>query len=217
MPPRKQQLISDGYYHVYNRGHNKQRIFLNHKDFMRYRSRLEGYLEKHNVTLLAYCLMPTHIHLLLRQDADQEIERFMHRLHTAYTMYFNIRYDRVGSAFQGRFKAKHIESDEYLLHVSRYIHLNPIEIIRAQGPALRLEEYGWSSYQEYIGGAYTSLCDTSVILEYFDEKYRKHSKKKYKDFVEAYISSVDQEFEDSIDNGIFPAQGPALSLEETVL
>jgi len=111
MPARNQVFIPNGYYHVYNRGHNKQPIFLHYKDYQRYLTRLKEYLKKHPVTLLSYCLMPNHIHLLLRQNGDESIDRFIHRLHTAYTKYFNIKYERLGAVFQSRFKAKLIESD----------------------------------------------------------------------------------------------------------
>src|SRR3989338_7697833 len=149
MPARPQIFIPNGHYHIYNRGHNKNPIFLQTKDYQRYLKRLEEYLKKHDVALLCYCLMPNHVHLLMRQNGDESIERFIHRLHTAYTMYFNKKYERIGAVFQGRFKAKLIETDEYLIHVSRYIHLNPLEILRAQGPALRLDKYPWSSLKEY--------------------------------------------------------------------
>ena len=204
MPLRKHQLIKNGYYHVYNRGHNKQPIFFNGRDYVRYLAKLEKYLEKHAVTLIAYCLMPNHIHLLIRQDGDMAIEQFIHRLHTAYTMYFNKKYERVGSVFQGRYKAKPIETDEYLLHVSRYIHQNPLEIIRAQGPALNsdISTYRWSSYQEYIGQSPTHLCNISVLLDYFSKKKEK-KKNTYQNFVEDRLFRIRNEKLTEISNGEF--------------
>jgi len=195
MPQRKPIFLKDGYYHVYNRGHNKQNIFLNYKDYTRYLVRIEKYKEIHPITLLCYCLMPNHIHLILRQESDEPIEVFIHRLHTAYTMFFNKKYERVGSVFQGRFKAKLIESDEYLLHVSRYIHLNPIELLRAQGPALnsQLVQYPWSSYHEYVEQSSPlshPLSDPSIILGYFNKEHQKQS---YKKFVGDMIKTVSDE------------------------
>src|SRR3989338_1297505 len=114
--------------------------------------------------------MPNHIHLLIRQDGDESIDRFIHRLHTAYTMYFNIKYERIGSVFQGRFKAKLVETDEYMLQVSKYIHLNPLEILRAQGPALKLELYEWSSYPLYIGIKTSQFINSSEILDFFGKE-----------------------------------------------
>lgn len=205
MPARPAIFTSQGYYHVYNRGHNKQPIFLDYKDYQRYLKRLTEYLKKHPVTLLAYCLMPNHVHLLLRQDTEEFIERFIHRLHTAYTMYFNKKYERVGSVFQGRFKAKIIETDDYLLHVSRYIHINPIELLHAQGPALnsQLITYPWSSYSLYVSSPAGNLCDTSIILGYFSTQVTKPitPNEKYRNFVEEYLNVVNEDHLAEISSG----------------
>ncbi len=190
MAARAPIFTAQGVYHVYNRGHNRQQIFFDAKDYRRYLKRLTEYKEKHPVTVLAYCLMPNHVHLLLRQDGDEPLERFIHRLHTAYTMYFNIKYERVGAVFQGRFKAKLIDTDEYLLHVSRYMHINPVEMIKtyAQGPALsvELEAYPWSSYGEYVNTRSTRVCNPTMILDYFSTAPL-HGKTTYRSFVEDYL------------------------------
>lgn len=182
--------MAQGYYHVYNRGHNKQTIFYDAKDYQRYLKRLHEYREKHEVTILAYCLMPNHVHLLLRQDGDESIDRFIHRLHTAYTMYFNKKYERVGAVFQGKFKAKAIDTDEYLLHVSRYIHINPVEMFdsQPQGLALRLEleRYPWSSYGEYVDSKSKPISDSTIIRNYFSNSPM-HGKLTYRLFVEEYL------------------------------
>ena len=205
MPARPQIFIPNGHYHIYNRGHNKNPIFLQTKDYQRYLKRLEEYLKKHEVTLLCYCLMPNHVHLLMRQNGDEPIERFIHRLHTAYTMYFNIKYERIGAVFQGRFKAKLIETDEYLIHVSRYIHLNPLEILHVQGPALKLDKYPWSSLKEYQNSAY-KICDTYIVLGYFEGSKQSLPEQKYQKFVENMINRVDNITLESISagNAIFP-------------
>lgn len=201
MPQRKYPFVPQGYYHIFNRGHNKQTIFLDERDYKRYLKRLKEYLEKHPVTLLAYCLMPNHVHLLLRQETDEPIERFIHRLHTAYTMYFNKKYERVGSVFQGRFKAKPIETDEHLLHVSRYIHINPIDS-QAQGPALslELEKYPWSSYNEYVNSRSNRLCNPATILNYFSTMPMR-GQTTYKSFVEEYLGVVNADRLVEISNG----------------
>lgn len=205
MSARAPIFTAQGYYHVYNRGHNKQSIFLDAKDYQRYLKRLREYLEKHEVTILAYCLMPNHIHLMLRQDGEELIDRFIHRLHTAYTMYFNKKYERVGAVFQGKFKAKLIESDEYLLHVSRYIHINPVELFdfQPQGLALRLqlEKYPWSSYGEYIGGRSALISDPTVIRNYFSNSPI-HEKMTYRSFVEEYLGISTPERMTEISSGI---------------
>ena len=190
MSAREAIFTAQGYYHVYNRGHNKQAIFYDAKDYQRYLKRLREYLEKHEVTVLAYCLMPNHLHLILCQDGDESIDRFIHRLHTAYTMYFNIKYERVGAVFQGKFKAKIIDTDEYLLHVSRYIHINPVELFgsQPQGPALSvgLASYPWSSYWEYVENRSNPLCDSMIIRNYFSNSSMR-GKTTYRSFVEKYL------------------------------
>lgn len=203
MPIRKHFFTPQGYYHIFNRGHNKQQIFFLYKDYQRYLKRAKEYLEKHPVTIITYCLMPNHIHLLLRQEGEESIDRFIHRLHTAYTMYFNKKYNRVGAVFQGRYKAKQIETDEYLLHVSRYIHQNPIEILRAQGPALKLklEEYPWSSYEEYVKSVIAPLCNTEIVLDQFPKSKQKL---RYRRFVEEGIDDLDQSLFTALNAGVIP-------------
>lgn len=122
--------------------------------------------------------MLNHFHFLVKQDIDLPITFFMLRLGTSYAKYFNIKYDQVGSLFQGRFKAKLIESDEYLLQVSRYIHRNPIPI---STPGVEPALYPWSSYPAYIGRKKDSLVDPSYILSYFASN---NSAKDYKQFTE---------------------------------
>ena len=191
MPAREPIFSAQSYYHIYNRGHNKQLIFLHYKDYSRYLKRLEEFLEKHEVTLLGYCLMPNHLHLLLRQDGDESLDKFMHRLHTSYSMYFNKKYERVGSVFQGRFKAKIIDSEEYLLHVSRYIHLNPLEIVRAQDPALNsLLTYPWSSLKEYANPSLPHISNPETILSYFSSRKKPNTQANYLEFVKNQISII---------------------------
>lgn len=203
MPQRKFTFAKGYIYHIFNRGHNKQDIFLHYKDFARYLQRLNEYKQKHSFTLLAYCLMPNHIHLLIQQTSDEPLERLIHRLHTAYTMYFNKKYERVGSVFQSRFKAKPVESDEYLLHVSRYIHLNPIELLRAQGRALNLKQYAWSSYAEYINISTSPLSNPEKILDYFNSHNSTHKERaaKYKAFVEDTIETLSTDRLEEISSG----------------
>lgn len=148
--------------------------------------------------------MSNHYHLLIRQDSENSISKFIQRLEVAYSMYFNKKYNRVGHLFQGRFKAKLIETDEYLVELSRYIHLNPLELY-ASRPDLedqigagvvkeiliddilreKLAYYLWSSYSEYLGVATEKLCSTELILNYFSSKEKNSS---YREFVEAGIT-----------------------------
>lgn len=159
-PPRYFQKGS--YYHVYNRGTRKQKIFLQDKDYIRFLDRLKEYKDEFQITILSYCLMPNHYHLLLKQETEKPVTFFMLKLGTSYAKYFNVKYDEVGSIFQGRFKAKLIESDEYLLHLSRYIHRNPMTT-----PGVELGYFPWSSYPLYLRGEQNDLADPTFILDYF--------------------------------------------------
>lgn len=126
------------------------------------------------VELICFCLMPNHLHLLLSQKKDNGISKFMANLQNSYTRYFNTKHERIGPLMQGQFKAVLIEDDEQLLHVSRYIHLNPYSSFIVKD-LTDLEKYPWSSLPEYLGIVSTSICNKQVILSYFKsvEDYKK--------------------------------------------
>ena len=136
--------VPESYYHVYARGANKHRIFQDESDYLFFLSLFERYLAKEksnkqtiehyqklfdSVEVLAYCLMPNHFHLLLYQIEEGGMLKLMHGIMTSYSRYFNSKYGRSGPLFESCYKASRISSDEYLLHISRYIHLNPDEWI----------------------------------------------------------------------------------------
>ena len=176
MPYREPIFFEGGYYHIYSRGSEKRQIFLDRADYQRFLKRLEEYKDKHDVSVLCYCLMPNHYHLLIKQNTQESISHFIYRLNLAYAMYFNKRYERVGPLFQGRFKAKNVSSDEYLVHLSRYIHLNPLSPAQTN-----VENYPWSSLQIYLERKNDDLVDLDLIKSYFGfegqvEKYLKFIK-----------------------------------------
>lgn len=115
------------------------------------------------VELLAFCLMPNHFHLLLYQDGERSISEFMRALSTSYTMYFNNRYDRVGSLFQGTYKARLIDNEAYWQHISRYIHLNPEALGR------EIETYSYSSIKYYSGDLTASWVKPQRVLTEFKD------------------------------------------------
>ncbi len=144
------------YYHVYNRGVEKRIIFDNEFDYQRFLlllvlvndeksveiqqlvrdytiPELIGQKRKPLVSIVSFCLMPNHYHLILRETSEAGISKFMHKLGTGYTLYFNVKNDRSGSLFQGTYKAKHIEDDRYLRYLFEYIHLNPIRDLLEKG------------------------------------------------------------------------------------
>lgn len=183
-------------YHIYNRGNRKSEIFNDQKDYLRFLKRLHEYKEQYNISILCYCLMPNHFHLLLRSSNSSSITGFMLRLSTSYAKYFNIKYGLVGRIFQERFRAKIVDTDEYLLHLSRYIHLNPVSDslqtlnslhstpgVEANSIRTKLKNYSWSSYHEYLDNK-AGVCDLRQISAYFSKTYKQLS---YSTFVEASI------------------------------
>ncbi|MBI2405211.1 transposase, partial [Candidatus Gottesmanbacteria bacterium] len=118
------------------------------------------------VSMYAYAFMPNHFHFLLRQERDGGITGFLSAFSNSYAKYFNTKYKRVGSLFQGAFKAVHIENDEQLLHVSRYIHLNPVTAFLTSLDSLSL--YPWTSFPEYVGReGKIRICTMAPILTHF--------------------------------------------------
>ena len=160
-PPRYLQIGIP--YHVYNRGNRKNKIFLNVKDYQRFLRKLKEYTKKFDVSLVCYCLMPNHFHLLLVQKDESAITKFMLSLCTSYSKYFNIKHELVGRLFQARFRTKIVETDEYLLHLSRYIHLNPVELTR-----MNPVDYPYSSYKNYLGTKKSDWVKPNFILNFFN-------------------------------------------------
>ena len=191
--------VEDGYYHIYNRGVEKRLIFQGREDYSMFLHILKLYLSpsdrlrdelpllrnyyvqnnlSEELQLLAFCLMPNHYHLLIHQKNKDSIIKLMRQITIAYSMYFNKRHERIGPLFQGRYKAALIDSDEYLLHLSRYIHLNPL------GRGAQIDEFEWSSYLYYLNKRKASWLNTKLISEYFNNSKKGFS---YKEFVEDYI------------------------------
>lgn len=195
------QYEEGGIYHIYNRGINKQDIFLGQKDYAMFLFYLKLYLEepenikdidvqkrnylerrnfRESIDLLLYCLMPNHFHLTVRQKGEKDITDFMRCVTLNYSMYFNKRHNRVGPLFQGKYKAILVKNDEYLLHLSRYTHRNP----SAKVP--NLGEYEYSSYQSYLGLKDVKWLKKDLILDYFENHQNDPllKTKSYKSFVE---------------------------------
>ena len=186
---RKIKFINGGYYHIYNRGVEKRNVFLLTGDYQRFVDYLGVFnntkrLNRHFfaeakprrddelVKVVAFCLMPNHFHLLLKQEKNDGISKYLHKILTGYTMYFNKRYERSGVLFQGVFKGKYIKDDSYLLHLSRYIHLNPLEILDldcANKETINklLIKYPWSSYKNFVDVKCNNdiHCENEIILD----------------------------------------------------
>ena len=226
MPHRNtiRHFTEGGIYHVYNRGIDKRDIFLDEQDYAVFLNLLKYYLSpidptnthplmnfqnftimrprplaniEKEITLLVYCLMPNHFHLILKQINKDGVTKLLRRVATTYSMYFNKRYKRVGYLFQGKYKASAVESDYYLLHLSRYVHLNPLDM-----PGLTrtdLVKYPYSSYQYFLGNKYASWIKPEMILAFFDRKNLQTFLKKfpsYQEFVEDSITDSRQSIGD---------------------
>ena|SRR3989344_5021811 len=201
--------VEDGIYHVYNRGINKMNIFEDTQDHKVFLSFLKRYLLKtdnevrprwreelyKNIDLLAFCLMSNHLHLLLKQNSLTAITTFMRCISNAYTKYFNNKYERIGPLFQGKFKAVLVNKDEYLLYLSRYIHLNPIGHKKSitRSDLARLEQYSYSSYSDYLGKRKTEWVKSNFIVDYF--KKLSPGTLSYKEFVESFAISPEVSLE----------------------
>ncbi|MFA6217665.1 MAG: transposase [Candidatus Omnitrophota bacterium] len=189
MPYRNHKFAKDNYYHVFLRGNERRTIFQEIGDYERFLRKLKEYKSKHEISVICYCLMPNHFHLLLKQNTEESVSAFMHRLMISYVMYFNARYERRGFLFEGRFKSKLITNDAYLLQLSRYIHLNPLNNLKS----IPLEQYYWSSYGEYLDLTHgqEQICDKEVILDQFGGQFNKSQR--YKEFVNSTISLKENE------------------------
>ena len=160
------QLCRSGIYHLMVRGVNRTVIFADDRDRLQYLNILNRIKEDESVSVLAFCLMPNHVHLL-GKDHNRQISKFMHRLNGSYSHYFNTRHQRVGHLFQNRYKSEAVEDDAYLATVLRYIHLNPVKAGLSDQP----EAYFWSSCKAYYEGAdlLPGLTNTSFILQLYSD------------------------------------------------
>ena len=167
-------------YHVAARGNDKQTIFTDEKDYRKFLAVLEKKIERYGVVLYAYVLMGNHYHLLFETPAAN-ITAFMHDLQSHYTGYYNRRHEKVGHLFQGRYKGLVVESDAYLLKLSRYIHLNPVRAGFARKP----EDWLWSSYREYAGlRKKIGLVESEKVLSHYGQNMSR-AKIRYREMIEA--------------------------------
>ena len=165
MPRRKVSFFQGGCYHIYNRGAGRQAIFQEDENYRFWLRRLKQYAAELDVSVIAYCLMPNHYHLLLRQNGESSAGRLAQQTCNSYSKAFNKRYDRTGTLFEGPYKAIHVDRDGYLLDLCRYIHANPVN----HGLATSVEDWPYSNYLEWIGTRPGSLVDREPVREWFPE------------------------------------------------
>ncbi len=177
---RKVAFEKGEFYHLYNRGNSKQKIFHDKKDYERFTSLLflangtnnfnyfnlarDGVIYdfergENLVDIAAYCLMPNHFHILITQTENGNISKFMQKLTTGYVMYYNEKYQRTGSLFEGKFKSEHVDNDKHLKYLFSYIHLNPVKLQEPKWKEIGLKNkdramdflgrYEFSSFKDY--------------------------------------------------------------------
>jgi REP element-mobilizing transposase RayT len=195
------QFGTGEFYHIYNRGVEKRDVFSSLPDFNRFLKSVVAFntiepigsiyenafsknisRKKANsqlVNIICYCLNPSHYHFIMQQKSDGGISEFMKRLGGGYTKYFNIKYKRSGVLFQGVFKSKHIDSNEYILRASAYVNLN--NRVHRLG-----RETSKSSWQEYIGNLKQHICNTDIVLKQFNNRkeYRRFAEEALQDILE---------------------------------
>lgn len=225
----REVFVTENFYHIFNRGVDKRTIFLEERDYERFLISLyllndtkspDYDLAKINlrgltsckrqgekfVDIVQWCLMPNHFHLFLRQNVDNGISRFMQKVGTSYTMFFNKKHERSGRLFQGTYKSKPVLKDEYFSHLASYIPLNAVDIRfsgwRENGlKDLRevkefLLQYKWSSYRDYFGKSIVGgLVSTDLLVETIG------SSNDYEKLVNLYLShGVPELYKDELFN-----------------
>lgn len=159
MARRPREDVEGCLFHVISRGNNRQKIFLDKEDYRHYLSKVRFYQNKFSITIYACCLMPNHVHFLVKRG-EQPLSKFMQGLQQSYALYFHKKYKRVGHLFQGRYKAILCDGDAYFLELVRYIHLNPVRSkIVAKG-----NDYLWSSHQAFRGNRDWNFIETQTTL-----------------------------------------------------
>ena len=213
---RYENFAEKEHYHLFGRGVNKEKIFIDERDYIRFiflithfqsptrlyniswytqsfikkgsfstkEDKVKDIIKKRSVELVAFALMPNHFHILVRNLEDGVLSVYMHRVLTAYSKYFNAKYNKKGHVFHGPFGAVHIKNNNQLLHLSAYIHKNPKETGVWENS---YDRYPWSSYQDYIGtNRWGNFISPDIILKQFKDQA------KYKDFV--FTSTAKESF-----------------------
>jgi len=171
MPHRRIPFRSNHFYHIYNRGINQDLIFFSPDNYHYFQRLLRRNIRRYNIAVVAYCLLPNHYHLLLRPRKDNNLSQFMNSLFGSYTQAVNKQQGRLGPLFQGRFHAILVDKEEYLIHLARYIHLNPV-ISELSNAA---HEWPFSNYVDVVAHRGGDFKDTTLVPERFSsgEEYQK--------------------------------------------
>jgi len=155
MPRGPRIIIKNAFYHIYNRGNQKQNIFHEETDYEKYLQILKFYKKKFKFKLICYCLMPNHFHLLVEPKSSELLSKFMQGITQSYTLFYIKKYKKPGRLWQGRYQSRAIAKDEYFLACVNYIEANPVRANLVKSPA----DYKWSSYRERVLGFKGGMLD----------------------------------------------------------
>ncbi len=182
MPYARRNLLTwqkGMYYHIYNRGVSKSTLFREPANYLFVLEKLQKYRKANQITVVAYCLMPNHYHLLLRQDGEKPAGKVPQAVFNSYSKAYNRKYGHSGTLFEGRFHAKAVRSHSHLLHLCRYIHANPVKDGLVADPV----DWQWSNYLEWVGERNGSLVDRDFIASQFENGQA------YRQFLGDYLDS----------------------------
>jgi|FLOH01.1.fsa_nt_gi putative transposase len=189
MKVKKEEYIDGAIFHFYNRTVENELLFREDQDYLLFLRILKKALKAMPVKLYTYCLMPNHFHFLIQQGQGLPVFRLFNALLSSYVQRYNKKYKRRGSLMGGPLQSKYIENNEYLINVSRYIHLNPLKANLVS----KLEDWKYSNYSEWIGKRRGSLFNPSLLIEYFD------TGKEYENSIQEYINwMADEKFTDML-------------------
>ncbi len=187
MPKRKVHLIPGNYYHVYNKAVSDNLLFIEEKNYRFFLTKIKKYLLV-SAEVLAYCLMPNHYHLII-QLHNTDLPATMQKLALSYAVAFNKNYQRTGHLFQGPYQIKHISDLTYLLHLSRYIHLNPLSADLVS----KAEDWNFSSYGEYLGLRKPDFVKLKFILDHLSDENKCEFEEKHADY-KRFVEDWDAEY-----------------------
>ncbi|MBI3004010.1 MAG: transposase [Ignavibacteriales bacterium] len=183
MASKKPKIEPGTYYHIYNRGNNRQKIFLEEQNYDFFLRKLPGSFDPAGVETIAYCLMPNHFHLLVTPQNLIDFGKTMRAFSNSYVRSFNNQYRRTGHLYEGDYQPRCIDTDEYLTHLLRYIHLNPVKAGLVDNP----ENWKYSDYTDWISTTDSKSIKTTLRDNLFG------SAQGYRSFVMDYESELRME------------------------
>jgi len=159
MPSRRPEYVRGQFYHFYNRGAHRLSLFREPDNYVFVLRKVKGYCRELGLAPIAYCLMPNHYHLLVRQDGEEPARLLSQRVFNSYSKAYNTRYAHSGTLFEGSYKVKLVGQERYLEHLCRYIHANPV----IHGVVDAVADWPYSNYLEWVGERAGTLVDRQFV------------------------------------------------------